>query len=87
MMDDESDAKIAAEAALIQAAALLDDCGVDYVLYVRTSPETYGRRIAYKSAKRMVEGHWFVSIDLGKFVKDVAVIAAEECDRAGGPGT
>ena len=84
MMDSDGEAKAACEAALIQAAALLDDCGVDYVLYVRTSPDTYGRRIAYKSAKKMVEGHWFVSVDLGKFVKDVAIIAAEECDRAGG---
>ena len=87
MMDSESDAKIAAEAALVQAASMLDDCGVDYVLYVRTSPETYGRRIAYKSAKKMVQGHWFVSIDLSKFVKDIAIIAAEEYDRSGGSGT
>lgn len=84
MMDSEGEAKAACEAALIQAAEVLDDCGVDYVLYVRTSPDTYGRRIAYKSAKRMVEGHWFIQVDLGKFVKDVAIIAAEECDRAGG---
>jgi len=84
MMDAESDAKIAAEAALVQAATMLDDCGVDYILYVRTSPETYGRRISYKSARRMVEGHWFVQIDLGKFVKDVALVSADEVDRAGG---
>lgn len=84
MMDSQGDAKIAAEAALVQAATMLDDCGVDYILYVRTSPETYGRRISYKSARRMVEGHWFVQIDLGKFVKDVALVSADEVDRAGG---
>ena len=85
MMDNEGEAKAAAEAALVQAAAMLDDCGIDYVLYVRTSPETYGRRISYKSAKRMVEGHWFIQVDLGKFVKDVAIVGADEVDRFGGP--
>lgn len=79
------DPKTQCEAALLQASAVLTECGVDFVLYVRTSENTYGRHMSFKTGKHMIEGTWFVQYDLGKFTKDVAMIAADEVDRAGGP--
>ena len=74
------DPKTQCEAALLQASAVLTECGVDFVLYVRTS-----EHMSFKTGKHMIEGTWFVQYDLGKFTKDVAMIAADEVDRAGGP--
>ena len=85
MIAGEPDPKSQAEAALLQASAVLMECDVDFILYVRTSETTYGRHMQFKSGKTMIEGTWFVQVDLGKFTKDVALIAADEVDKAGGP--
>jgi len=76
-----------AEAALLQTCAMLDDLKLDYVIYIRTAHGTYGRRIKYKSAKEMVDGCWFISIDIGDCVHQIAKVAAEEVDdKLGGVG-
>jgi len=76
-----------AEAALLQTCAMLDDLKLDYVIYIRTAHGTYGRRIKYKSAKEMIDGCWFISLDIGDTVHKIAQIAAEEVDdKLGGVG-
>jgi hypothetical protein len=85
MISGDADPKTQAEAALLQASAVLKECGVDFILYVRTSDHTYARHMSYHTGKHMIEGAWFVQVDLGRFTKDVAMIAADEVDKAGGP--
>ena len=73
-----------AEAALYQTCAMLDELGLDYIVYIRTHGGFFGRRIKFKSAKDMVNATWSISIDLGETVHSIAEIAAEEVDRRDG---
>ena len=71
-----------AEAALIDAASVLDALELDYVLYVKTAPGVYGRKLKFRNGRALVDGIWFVELDLGDFAHSLARIAAEEADRA-----
>ena len=86
-MEDKSD-RDKAVAALHQTCAMLDDLNLQYVVYIRTAPGIYARRIKFKSATEMITNVWHISIDMGETVHDIARIAAEEVDdKLGGTGT
>jgi hypothetical protein len=84
-MEDKSE-RDKAVAALHQTCAMLDDLNLQYVVYIRTAPGIYARRIKFKSATEMIQNVWSVSIDLSETVYDIAEIACNEVDdKLGGP--
>ena len=86
-MEDKSE-RDKAVAALHQTCAMLDDLNLQYVVYIRTAPGIYARRIKFKSATEMIQNVWSVSIDLSETVYDIAEIACNEVDdKLGGTGT
>lgn len=73
-----------AEAALMEAKQVLDDRGLQYVIYVKTGPTTFARAMRFGTGKGMVHGYWFVISDLVDGLRDIAKFTGEAVDDSGG---
>jgi hypothetical protein len=87
--DDEANGSQAhrrehAEAAIIEASQTLDKLGLQYVIYVRTSPTTFARKIRFGTGKAMVHGLWFVVTDLVDMMREIAYFTGDAVDQNGG---
>lgn len=72
------------EAAVCQACDILDKHSENYVLYVRTAPNKYARRIAGVTCVERIAIASGVLADLNLIVSDIAIVAAKEADDFGG---
>ena len=75
-----------AEAAIVEAAETLDKLGLQYVVYVRTGPTTYARKLTFGTGKAMVHGLWFVVTDLADMLREIAYFTGDAVDKEGGLG-
>lgn len=72
------------EAAVAQACALLERHTMNFVIYARTSPGRYARKISGNCATERIAISSGVLADLALLVTDVALTAAKQADREDG---
>jgi hypothetical protein len=68
------------EAAMVEACKYLDEQGLEYVIYVRTIPGIYARKMRFGTGVAMVNAMWFVQTDMAELSYNLCKVTAKEVD-------
>lgn len=72
------------EAAMIEACRYLDELRLEYVVYVRTAPGIYARKMTFHTGLAMVNAMWFVQTDMAEMAHSLCKVTAEAVDESMG---
>ena len=70
---------------LTTATLLLnDELRLEYVVYVRTAPGIYARKMTFHTGIAMVNAMWFVQTDMAEMAHSLCKVTAEAVDESMG---